>query len=305
MQRPIILLFGADGQLGVELARTLSLLGQVVSADQPQCDICDEAALRAYIRANKPTLIVNAAAYTAVDKAESEPELAERVNATAPRIMAEEAQRLSAAMVHYSTDYVYDGNSREPYREDHPPAPLSVYGLTKLQGDQAIQAAGCRHLILRTTWVYGHHGNNFVKTILRLAKSRDELKVVADQFGAPTWSRALATATVIALGQMGSNMASERWTQASGLYHLSAGGRTTWLEFAADIFARGKAAAVIPEKRFELKATTGAVYGAPAPRPTNSVLSNAKIQSEFGIHLPDWRASFEQMFNEHPASLAS
>ncbi len=303
MHLPTILLFGAYGQLGVELARTLSLLGQVVSADQPQCDICDESALRAYIREIKPTLIVNAAAYTAVDKAESEPELAERVNATAPRIMAEEAQRLMAGMVHYSTDYVYDGNSSEPYREDHPPAPLSVYGLTKLHGDQAIQSSGCRHLIFRTTWVYGHHGNNFVKTILRLARSRDELSIVADQFGAPTWSRALAMATTIALGQLQLSATSEHWVQRGGIYHLSAGGKTTWLEFAAEIIARGKAAGVISEKAIELKATTGAAYGAPAPRPANSVLSNEKIQTQFGIQMPDWRASFEQMFNEHPASL--
>lgn len=311
MHVPRILLFGAHGQLGVELARTLSLLGQVVAADQPHCDICDETALRAYIRIVKPALIVNAAAYTAVDKAESEPELAERVNAIAPGIMAQEAQRLNAGMVHYSTDYVYDGKSNEPYREDHPTAPLSVYGLTKLHGDQAIQASGCRHLIFRTTWVYGHHGNNFVKTILRLASTRDELKIVDDQFGAPTWSRAIATATTIALAQLvplvqlGRDAETERWTDASGVYHLSAGGRTNWLEFATDIVARGKAAGVIPEKTLELKATTGLEYGAPALRPTHSVLSNGKVQAQFGIYLPDWRVSFEQMFNEHPAGLIS
>ena len=299
MHVPKILLFGAHGQLGVELARTLSLLGQVVAADQPHCDICDETALRAYIRTVKPALIVNAAAYTAVDKAESEPELAERVNATAPGIMAEEAQRLNAGMVHYSTDYVYDGKSNEPYREDHPTAPLSVYGLTKLHGDQAIQASGCRHLIFRTTWVYGHHGNNFVKTILRLASTRDELKIVDDQFGAPTWARLLAEATTLALKQA----LATGWDGLSGIYHMSAAGRTNWYDFARKIIALAQARKLLSGKTAIIKPTKAADYGAPAPRPQNSELLNDKLERNFGFRLPDWQGSIEQFLADPAARI--
>lgn len=296
---PTVLLFGAQGQLGLELARSLSLLGQVVGADQAECNLCDERALRDYIRAIGPTLIVNAAAYTAVDKAEAEPELAERVNASAPRVMAEEARRLGAGMVHYSTDYVYNGMASTPYREDHPPAPLSVYGHTKLHGDQAIQAAGCPHLIFRTTWVYGHHGNNFVKTILRLARTRDELKIVDDQFGAPTWARLLAEATCVAVRQADA----AGWDAVSGIYHMSAGGRTNWLEFAGRILDVAKSAGLLAEKVATLTPTDSTSYGAPAPRPRNSELSNEKLQRVFGLRMPDWASSLQQFFDD-PAARA-
>jgi dTDP-4-dehydrorhamnose reductase len=297
-----ILLFGARGQLGRELARALSLLGPVAEADMAECDLTDLAALRTYIRALSPRLIVNTAAYTAVDRAESEPELAARLNAECPAAIAAEAAQLGVPLVHYSTDYVYDGCAATPYVEEHEFAPLSVYGRTKLEGDLAIAASGCRHLILRTTWVYGHFGQNFVKTILRLARSRAELRIVVDQQGAPTWSRLLATATALAVHRL-EDEGPAAWDQASGAYHLSAAGRTDWLSFAEEIVAQARLAGLLGEDCARLLPTTASEYGAAAARPANSVLSNAKFQARFGVTLPDWRQSFRQMFEEHPARL--
>lgn len=297
-----ILLFGARGQLGRELARALSTLGTVSEVDVTECDIAEPEALRACIRAHAPGLIVNAAAYTAVDRAESEPELAARINAASPAVMAAEAARLGAPLVHYSTDYVYDGHADGPYVETHPVAPLSVYGRTKLDGDLAIAASGCQHLILRTTWVYGHFGQNFVKTILRLARSREELRIVVDQRGAPTWSRQLAAGTAFAISRLDAE-GHDAWDDASGIYHLCAGGSTHWLAFAEEIVAQAKPAGLLPGGCAKLLPITAAEYGAAAVRPTNSVLSNAKFEARFGVSLPDWRLSFRQMFEEHPARL--
>ncbi|MGD9600851.1 MAG: dTDP-4-dehydrorhamnose reductase [Gammaproteobacteria bacterium] len=298
MKHRIFLLFGARGQLGTELAWVLSLLGSVIEADQAECDLCDEPALRAFIRQVCPTLIVNAAAYTAVDKAESERALATKVNATAPGIMAEEAALLRIPLVHYSTDYVYDGRATTPYTEEHPTAPLSVYGRTKRDGDAAIVAAGCSHLVFRTTWVYGHHGANFVRTILRLARTRDSLNIVNDQYGAPTWARLLAEATALAI-QRAELIG---WDHVSGIYHVSAAGRTNWCEFAETIVTYAQELGLLAEAPVaRIAPTTAAAYGAAAPRPENSVLDNGKLAMTFGFGLPDWKGSLRQ-FLADPAS---
>ena len=224
---PRILLTGKNGQVGWELQRTLAPLGEVVVLDRRQLDLSDPDQIRERVREISPDLIVNAAAYTAVDRAEAEPEPAMAVNGTAPGLLAEEAKRIGAAIIHYSTDYVFDGAKTTPYTEEDAPNPLNVYGRTKLAGEQAVQAAGVPHLILRTSWVYGMRGKNFLLTILRLAREREELKIVDDQIGAPTWSRTIAEATAQIL-------TSGAWpvSGASGIYHLTASGSTSWYGFA-------------------------------------------------------------------------
>ncbi len=292
-----ILLFGADGQLGSELARTLSLLGTVVPADQRQCDISQEGALRTYIRGLQPALIVNAAAYTAVDKAETDSVLAMRINAFAPRVMAEEAKHFDIPLVHYSTDYVYAGSSAAFVEEAHATKPRSVYGSTKLAGDLAIQRTGCQHLIFRTSWVYGHQGNNFVKTILRLARTREALNIVADQIGAPTWARLLAEASVLAIAQ--ANRAG--WDALSGTYHMTAAGQTSWLQFAVLILELAESRGLITAPLARLNAIQSMDYGAPAPRPPYSLLSNDKLARTFAFQLPDWSLSLRQFFADPAA----
>lgn len=275
-----ILLTGKNGQVGWELERTLATLGEVVAVDRRGMDLADPDSIRNAVRAARPDLIVNAAAYTAVDKAESEPGLAMAINGTAPGVMAEEAKRLGAAMVHYSTDYVFDGTKTTPYTEEDAPNPINVYGKTKLAGEQAVQAAGIPHLIFRTSWVYGRRGKNFLLTILRLAQERDELKIVDDQVGAPTWSRLIAEATAQILAQRRANL-----SEVGGLYHLTSAGRTSWHGFARAILDR----AARPRPR--LVAIPGADYPLPAPRPCNSGLSNQKMQRDFGLALPAWDAA--------------
>lgn len=278
-----ILLVGKNGQVGWELQRTLATLGDVIAVDFPSIDLAKPDSIRQVIRTIQPSLIVNAAAYTAVDKAESEPDLAMAINGIAPGIMAEEAKRLGAAMVHYSTDYVFDGTKAAPYTEEDISNPLNVYGKTKLAGDLAIQAAGIPHLIFRTSWVYGLRGKNFLLTILRLAKERDELKIVDDQIGAPTWSRMIAEATGQVLSQCLSSP-----TMKSGVYNLAAIGNTSWHGFTQAILENASNQ-MQPLPRLIPIATTE--YPLPAPRPSYSILSSDKLNQTFGVTPPVWSAS--------------
>ncbi|HEV7816077.1 MAG TPA: dTDP-4-dehydrorhamnose reductase [Janthinobacterium sp.] len=275
-----ILLTGKSGQLGYELERSLQGLGEVVALDRAALDLSDLDQVRDVIRAVQPGLIVNPAAYTAVDKAESEPALAQRINAEAPAVMAQEAARLGAAMVHYSTDYVFDGSKATPYLEDDATGPLNVYGASKLAGEQAIAAAGIPHLILRTSWVYGMRGKNFLLTMLRLAREREELRIVDDQHGAPTWSRTIADTSALILAQARAGGAGW-WAENSGVYHLSSQGRTTWFGFTQAILA----AAQIDCRLIPI---SSAEYPVPARRPLNSRLSSDRLIGRF-CHLPDWQ----------------
>ncbi|MBI5907049.1 MAG: dTDP-4-dehydrorhamnose reductase [Burkholderiales bacterium] len=274
-----ILLTGSGGQLGYELKRSLAPLGEVIACDRSRLDLGDLIALRETVRRLAPAIIVNAAAYTAVDAAETDHATAFAINATAPGILAEEAQRLGALLIHYSTDYVFDGAKSTPYTEDDTPAPLSVYGASKLAGEQAITAIGCRHLILRTSWVFGAHGQNFMKTILRLARERDALDVVADQFGAPTWSRHLAVATALLLA---------RAETPQGLYHLAAADETSWHEYAQTLCAEAQKLDLLARMP-EIRRITSADFLRPAPRPANSRLECTRLLHATGIALPDWR----------------
>ena len=273
-----ILLTGAAGQLGRELKRSLTCLGDVIACDRSQLDLSKPETLRDAVRAIAPDVIVNAAAYTAVDKAEAEPEMAGAINAEAPGILAEEAKRLDALLIHYSTDYVFDGSKPAPYTEDDIPAPLSAYGRSKRAGELAIASAGGRHLIFRTSWVYGLHGANFMKTMLRLGRERDELRVIGDQVGAPTWTRHLADATALILA---------RKDIPDGLYHLAAAGETSWHCYAETIFAEARRAGLM-EKVPVVRRITSADYPLPAPRPANSRLDCSRFQRDFGLALPDW-----------------
>jgi dTDP-4-dehydrorhamnose reductase len=287
-----ILITGKNGQVGWELQRSFASFGQVIAIDADEMDLANPDAIRRTIRDLKPGIIINPAAHTAVDKAESEPELAHAINGIAPGILAEEAQRLGSILVHYSTDYVFDGNKAAPYTEEDTPNPQSVYGKTKLEGEQAVRASGCKHLIFRTSWVYGVHGGNFVKTMLRLAKERNELRIVGDQFGAPTWARDLAQATASAL----TNWQSKDWDSSlNGLYHLTNGGRTNWHHFAEEIIRLARQYdAALATKSIDIRSITTAEYPLPAKRPANSVLSNDKINRAFEIRLPDWQVSLAE-----------
>lgn len=276
-----MLIIGKNGQVGWELQRSLAPLGQVTALDYPDIDLANPDQLRNTVRQLKPDLIINAAAYTAVDQAESEQERAMAINGTAPGILAEEAKKLAALLVHYSTDYVYDGQGSTAFTETATPAPLNHYGVSKLAGDNAIQATGCRHLILRTSWVYGLRGKNFLLTVLRLAKERHELRIVDDQIGAPTWSRLIATATALTLAN---------GKGVEGLYHLTSSGATSWHGFTAAILELTRAQRQ-QEPRLQGIATTD--YPLPATRPTNSRLSCDKLARDTGISLPDWRAALE------------
>jgi dTDP-4-dehydrorhamnose reductase len=281
-----ILLTGRTGQVGYELERSLQGLGEIIALDRSQMDLSNLNQVRDVIRQVKPTLIINPAAYTAVDLAESEPDLAMRINAEAPAIMAEEAGKLGAAMIHYSTDYVFDGTKRTPYVETDPTCPINVYGRTKLAGEQAIQAAGIKHLILRTSWVYGMRGKNFLLTVLRLAQQRDELRIVADQYGTPTWCRTIADTTARFVMQMqGSH---DWWHEKNGLYHLTAIGQTTWMGLTEAILAN----ASLPEKTI-VKGITTQEYPLPAKRPAYSVMSCEKLMSATHFRLPAWEKALQ------------
>ena len=285
-----ILLISCTGQVGAELWRGLQPLGEVVPADQnlttvTRLDLTNPQQIRELIQQVKPNIIVNAAAYTAVDKAEQDQHITMAVNATAPQILADLAKQNDALLVHYSTDYVFDGIKRTPYLETDTPNPLNMYGKSKLAGDQAIQASGCNHLIFRTSWVYGLYGQNFLLTIQRLAKEREELRIVADQIGSPTWSRLIADMTAQVLSQLYSpRFKKENFSDISGIsgiYNLTCGGQTNWCEFAQRISERApKPPRVIP--------IPTADYPAPAKRPLYSVLSNEKLAQTFGLELPNW-----------------
>lgn len=285
---PRILLTGCNGQVGWELARTLSTLGEVVATDSKTLDLADADAIRRVMAEVRPPIVVNPAAYTAVDKAESEAERAHAINAIAPGILAEETEKLGALLVHYSTDYVFDGRKRTPYREDDPTGPLNAYGRTKLAGERAIAESGCRHLVLRTSWVYGPRGRNFLATMLALAATREELRVVDDQRGAPTTSPFLAQATVRALRAIPDEGV------ASGIYHLSAAGETTWAGFASAIFARAAARPGFRAPR--VVPIPSSAYPTPARRPRYSVLSSRKFTRTFGFAPPSWEAQLDDCF---------
>lgn len=280
-----ILLTGARGQLGVELGRSLMGLGQLVKVDRAGMDLSKLDQVRSVVRTVRPDLIVNAAAYTAVDRAESESALAQCINADAPALMASEAALLGAALVHFSTDYVFDGARRDAYLETDVPNPLNVYGASKLAGEQAIAQAGVKHLILRTSWLYGTQGNNFLTTMLRLAREHGTLRVVADQLGTPTSHRFVAEATAVALRQAGSGGV-PWWREHGGLYHLSCAGSTSWHGFAAAIMAAAQSdCPVLP--------ITAAEYAGPARRPSNSALSSDKFAARF-CAIPDWNSALLQ-----------
>ncbi len=268
-----ILLTGKNGQVGWELQRSLAQLGVIVACDHADLDLSIPDQICSRVTEVKPDAIVNAAAYTAVDRAESDRDLAAAINATAPGILAEAAKKLGILLVHYSTDYVFDGTKKSPYTEEDLPNPVNVYGATKLAGEQAIRATGCRHLIFRTSWVYSTRGSNFLLTIVRLAKQRPEIRVVNDQHGAPTWARDIAAATARVLSGKGEH---------TGVYNMSAGGRTTWFDFARAILdTAGVATSLI--------AIPGSQYPTAARRPANSILSNDKLCRDYGFQLECWR----------------
>lgn len=283
-----ILVTGVNGQVGFELMRTLQGLGRVVGADRAALDLSNLDQVRAVVREVRPALIVNPAAYTAVDKAEDEVELAMRVNGEAPGVLAEEAKKLGAALIHYSTDYVFDGEKEGAYVEDDLTNPQNVYGRSKLAGEQAIVATGVNHLIFRTSWVYGTHGKNFLLTMLRLGAERPKLKVVADQFGAPTWSNTIATLTAHAVAQAeGTPDPAAWWNERSGVYHLSAGDATSWHGFAEAIFEQAELAG--GSSRPNVLPIPAVSYPMPAKRPSNSRMSNEKLARVFGLAAPHWR----------------
>ena len=277
-----ILVTGKYGQVGKEISRQSSL-DDVVSVGRAECDLSNANAIRDLVRRVKPAVIVNAAAYTAVDRAETERDLCYAINATAPGILAEEAERLGARLIHYSTDYVFNGQKPAPYVESDPIDPMSVYGASKAAGEAAIAATGCRYQVLRTSWVYAGEGKNFLLTMLRLGAERPELRIVSDQTGAPTSARAIAGATLRILEKC-----LEKESFPSGVYHMTAGGSTTWFGFTEEIFTLGIERGLL-ETKPKLTPITTADYPTPAQRPKNSVLSNDKFENVFGFRLPAWQ----------------
>ncbi|WEJ71895.1 dTDP-4-dehydrorhamnose reductase [Pseudomonas sp. PSE14] len=292
-----IVLLGADGQVGWELQRSLAPLGQLVVCNRQRADLSDLEGLDRLVRDERPNIIVNAGAYTAVDKAESAINTARRVNAEAVATLAKAAREINAWLVHYSTDYVFDGSGDAPFSEDATTAPLSVYGLTKLEGEEAIRASECHHLIFRTSWVYAARGGNFAKTILRLAKEREELRVIADQIGAPTSAELIADVTSLVLHRTLQDPSLH--DRAAGTYHLVAGGETSWHSYAQFVISEairlGVQLRTTPEK---VAPITTCEYPLPAKRPANSRLNNAKLQSTFDILLPDWEYHVQRMIRE-------
>jgi len=292
MNTPKILLIGKIGQVGWELRRTLAPLGQLTCVDYPEINLAEGSSVKRWVHETAPSVIVNAAAYTAVDKAESEPDLAMKINGIAPGILAEEARRIDALLVHYSTDYVFDGTKTTPYVEEDQPNPLSAYGRSKLAGEQAIQQVDCDHLIFRLCWVYGARGQNFMLTIMRLASEREKLRVVRDQIGSPTWSRMIAEATALALKQVLSVCEARGFR---GIYHLSASGQTSWHGFAEAIVKLMPADA---KKCREVEAITTPEFPTAARRPAWSVLCCDKLKRTFGLQLPDWEESLKLVLDK-------
>ena len=274
-----ILVLGRSGQVGTALTQSLQGLGELIALDRAQLDLTNPDAIRTTLREIQPQIVINAAAYTAVDAAESDQAMAFQINAVAPRVMAEESERLGAALIHYSTDYVFDGGKQGAWMEDDATAPLSVYGHSKLAGEQAITDVGGTHLILRTSWVYGLHGKNFLLTMLKLAESRDSLAIVDDQIGAPTWALTIADATSAIIRDTGEPA---QLAALSGIYHLCAGGHTSWFGFAQAIFSHASV-----QRKPQLRPITTAEYPTPAQRPHNSILNTDKFRRSFG-DLPTW-----------------
>jgi dTDP-4-dehydrorhamnose reductase len=307
-----ILLTGKNGQVGAELAALLPRMGEVAAFDRRELDLSKPDHIRRTIRDLRPSIIVNAAAYTLVDQAEREERQAQVINVDAPALMAEEAKRIGAALVHYSTDYVFDGSSNLPYDETDRPSPINVYGKTKLAGEEAIRAVGLPHLIFRTAWVYGTRGRNFLLTILRLATEREELRVVGDQFGAPTWCREIAKGTLRVLVQLFEE-GQEAISRSGGIYHMTATGKTSWFEFAEAIL---ELASRTPQDVAWFRAATGShplvarritaiateQYPTPARRPASSVLSNYRLKETFGFELPNWKAQLGSAFADSQAN---
>ncbi|WP_413175251.1 dTDP-4-dehydrorhamnose reductase [Anabaena azotica] len=290
-----ILLTGTTGQVGWELQRTLMTVGEVIAVGRNQMDLAQPDTICQTIREIKPDLIVNPAAYTAVDQAESQPDLAIAINGVAPGVMAEEAKRLGAAMIHYSTDYVFDGTKNTPYTENDQPNPQNVYGKTKLAGEEAIASVGVDHLIFRTSWVYGLYGKNFLLTMQRLAKEREEIRVVDDQIGAPTWSRMIAETTSQIISQALPNP-SDFFAHQGGLYHLSASGKTSWYGFAKAIFAKDIFEPDFQQSQRKLQrliAITSQEYPTAASRPAYSLLDHQKLAHNFKLVMPNWERILE------------
>ena len=291
-----MLVTGKNGQVGWELQRTLMPLGTIVALGRETLDLSNFDQIRAVIRQIKPDIIVNAAAYTAVDKAESEQELAMKVNGEAPGILASEAKSAGSLLIHYSTDYVFDGTKKEPYLETDRPNPINHYGLTKLAGEQAIQKVDCDYLILRITWVYAGRGHNFLRTVLRLAQEREELRMIADQIGAPTWARFIAEATAIIVKQAMAEKQAGRF--ASGLYHLTSAGQTSWCEFAEKIIDYVRCLSDQPMKVRQIQSIKTEDYPLPAARPPNSILSTNALNERFALSLPDWQQTLNLCLDE-------
>ncbi len=294
---PRILLLGADGQLGWELRRALLPLGELLPVGRAQADLGDPEAMRALLSRLRPAVVVNAAAYTAVDRAQSEPEAARRVNAEGPALLADYAAANGAWLLHYSTDYVFDGSGTRPWRESDPTGPLGVYGSTKLAGEQAIRASGCAHLILRTSWVFAARGSNFAKTMVRLARERDSLRVVADQVGAPTSAELIADLSALALHRL---LREPDLARANtGLYHLSSSGCTSWHGYACHVLRH------VAQRGMSLRCEAGKVqpvasaeYPVAAPRPANSRLDCGALRDWLGVWLPPWQPQVERMLDE-------
>jgi dTDP-4-dehydrorhamnose reductase len=290
-QSPRILIVGKTGQLGRELVRAFDGFGSIVAVGRETVDLTDAEQIRAAVRREAPDVILNAAAYTAVDRAETESDLALAINAQAPRVLAEVARHRNALLIHYSTDYVFDGKKTEPWLETDKPLPLNIYGASKLAGEQAIQEVGGDYLIFRTSWVYSPHGKNFLLTMLRLAGERDSLSIVDDQIGAPTTAMELARATyTIVTGLLADRFGSLQ--ECSGVYHMSCGGSTSWFGFAREIFSR--ATPLLGVKSPMLTPIESKDYPTPATRPANSVLSNAKLHARFGVKLADWQSALAE-----------
>ncbi len=306
--KPRILLTGKNGQIGLELHRLLPNLGELVAPDRRELDLLDPENIRRTIRDIRPQLIVNAAAYTAVDAAETDEPNAYAINANAAAVLAEEAKKIGAAIVHYSTDYVFDGSKAAPYEETDPATPINIYGKTKLAGERAIRGCDVPHLIFRTAWVYATRGRNFLLTILRLATEREELRIVRDQFGSPTWSREIAVSTAKILAQViGGGSTASAFSQVSGTYHMTAAGETTWYDFARAILE--EASSMLQVMPWFAAATGGhplitrriipittREYPTPASRPTYSVLSNSLLTRTFGVRMEDWRTQLRLGF---------
>ncbi|HTF62614.1 MAG TPA: dTDP-4-dehydrorhamnose reductase [Edaphobacter sp.] len=296
-----ILLTGVTGQVGGELVRTLATFGEVIAPTRDEMDLANTASIREQIRALRPRWIVNPAAYTAVDKAESEPELAYAINAEAVRAMGEGAREIGAGVIHFSTDYVFDGTGGVPYRESDPAGPVSVYGASKLAGERALAESGAEYMVFRTSWVYGATGKNFLRTILKAARERERLRVVADQYGAPTWSRDLARMTAQVIGRVEDRAQqkelAEALTEFSGVYHAAGSGETTWFGFATEaikqIREREPAA-----KLAEVDAIATSEYPTPAKRPANSRLNCERLTEKFGWRMMDWRDSLREVIAE-------